>query len=182
MVVARMPDGTEVLWNTVLIFLFASTLAYWREYLPITNVTNSILKKMRMERGCYGDGDELPTEIYFTKFGSKYHAYPNCPALTSATSGLRELHVCQFCQERACQAERERNVPIPPLRDHFGPRQPLRGTPREQRVRNQLDLICYRCGERGHLSRNCPWREAFEDAENDQTEVRNENVNGPLAG
>ena len=173
-----MGDVIEALWNAVLIFLFASALAYWREYLPITNVTSSVLKKMRAERGCHNVGEDLPTEIYFTKYGGKYHVYPNCPSLTSATTGLRELHVCQVCSRRARefhlqlpQEEREMNIPTPLLRDCFGPRHPPRGSPRERRVRNQVDLACYWCGERGHTARNCPWKEAFEDAENDVNEV-----------
>ena len=87
-----MSDVAEALWNVLLVFLFVSALAYWQEYLPITNVTSSILKKIRVERGCCKvvnyDWGNLPTEIYFTKYGGKYHVYPNCPSLTSATTGL----------------------------------------------------------------------------------------------
>ena len=161
MVVVRMPDGTEVLWNTMFIFLLASTVAYWRKYLPITNVTSFISRK-----GCVVE-DDLPTEIYFTKYGAKYHVYSNCPSLMSATSGLRELHVCQVCSRRA------QEFYLPRFREHVGSRHYPRGSPRERSVRNQVDSRCYWCGESGHEVRNCPWKDAFEDAENDRNEVVN---------
>ena len=108
----------ETLWSVLLIFLTTSAIAFWWQYLPNVKVIYLNKKNKKWK----GQGAELPLEIYLTKFGDRYHVFPDCPSLKNATTELREIRVCQVC------ASNMRNNDN--LRDHMGSRDLLRGSPR----------------------------------------------------
>ena len=70
----------------------------------------------RVEKRQDPQGMELPTEIYFTKYGTRYHMFPNCPTIKE--SDVLERHICKVCLRKVDQGE---SIAVSD-RDHLGPR------------------------------------------------------------
>ena len=67
----------ETLWSVSLIFLTTSAIAFWWQYL----LKVEVIYRNKKNKNGKGWEAELPGEIYLTKFGNRYHVFPDCPSL-----------------------------------------------------------------------------------------------------
>ena len=146
-----MSEILNALWSVLVIFILLRAAAFWWRLLPQLMMAHFDVKtgasQRRVEQRQNPQGMELPSEIYSTKYGTRYHVIPNCPKVKE--SDVLERHMCKVCLRKVNQGASITEF----NRDHLGPRRVSRGSPR---IRPLRDQVCFWCGSADHFVKNCP--------------------------